>query len=213
MPPGCHRVALDIETIATVDSPDFEDPAHWIPFAIATGYRSPDGEIDVDVLFRDDCTAAAEARLLDEGLDWIAERTPADSREILTYNGNSYDLPILQHRATELSNHEPQVRLPERLDLLLDSTPHTDLIEIMRERRGHWVSLDDALADHGIDAETVEWNGEKVTGADMLDMGLQLIRDDAPDGLRDVVHRYAASDVRPLFRLDDALRAQVVNTD
>lgn len=93
----------------------------------------------------------------------------------------------------------------ERLNILLDTSTHVDLIEKMREREGDWVSLDDALEAYGIDADEPEWMGSKVTGADMPSMGLELLTDRNNTDLRETVRRYAASDVAPLFELHDRL--------
>jgi DNA polymerase elongation subunit (family B) len=201
------RVALDIETIATVDNPDFNDPTHWIPFAVALGYCGCRGNPKVDVLFRRDATLDAEAELLHRTVDWIAARS-GSNRDILTFNGESYDFPILQHRATAISESKPQGSLDERLSLLRSTSTHVDLLDTLRDDRGYRMSLDDALDEYEVEVDAnPTWNGEKVTGAHMPDMGLEILSDRDTRELRDVVRRYAASDVRPLFALDDRLRA------
>ena len=206
------RFALDIETIPVVDDPDFDDPSHWIPFAVALGHRGADmTNPDVDVLFRTESSIEAEAQLMTDTIDWIADRSDGRDREILTYNGESYDIPIIKHRAGEIRNDEPGANICERLKLLLDSSVHVDLILEMREREGHWVSLDDALCQHSIETDDPEFMGDKVTGADMPSMGRELLAnrpDGVNDDLRDAVYRYASSDVAPLFDLHDQLRAE-----
>jgi len=198
------RIALDLETIPLVDEPDFADPSHWTVFAAALGYS--DGEAtEVDVLFRESHTLTAEAALINDAIDWIAERA-GSNRVILTYNGESYDIPVLQHRAERIDDVEPEVNVSERLGLLLDTSQHVDLIEDMRELEGDWVSLDDALDSHDITADTPTWMGEPVTGSDMPSMGLELLTDRDNTELREAVRRYASSDVKPLFELHKELR-------
>lgn len=129
-----NRIALDIEGISTVDDRDFDNPAHWIAFAVALGYSDGD-TTEVDVLFREDSTLQAETALLNDMIGWIAERT-APNRDILTYNGESYDLPIIQHRSRRIDDNNPGENVTQRLGLLLDTSTHIDLIQDMREREG-----------------------------------------------------------------------------
>lgn len=210
--PAPHRFAIDIETISTVDDPDFSDPEHWIPFCVAAGHLAPgDDEPEVEVLFRSDSSIAAERRLLDRTIDWIAERSESsEPLELVTYNGESYDIPILQHRAAEISGSNPGVGVRNRLDLLLYSAEHVDLMQHVVDRRGYHASLDDVLDDHGIECDKPEWLGDKVTGGDMPEFGLELLSDRPDDELRDAVRRYAASDVQPLFDLHRQLRSHKV---
>jgi len=201
------RVALDIETIATTEDPDFNDPSHWIPFAVALGHHSGAmGEPDVNVIFRENNSIKAEARLLNDTIDWIADRCASNELELLTYNGESYDLPIMKHRAREIRSSNPGSNIVERLVLLLKTATHTDLILEMKEREGYWVSLDDALDQHDITADEPTWLGKPVTGADMPEMGLELLSDRPNADLREAVRQYASSDVGPLFELRDRLK-------
>jgi uncharacterized protein YprB with RNaseH-like and TPR domain len=209
------RFALDIETIPLTNDPDFDDPTDWTVFAVALGHQagaSDAGDLDVDVLFRTTDSIEAENRLLHNTLDWIADRTRrGEPRELLTYNGSSYDLPILEDRARRVRRSTPRSNVVERLVLLHDSTDHVDLIQIMRENQGFWISLDNALDMHGIDADESYWSNEKITGADMPSIGRELIANRPPgvnDDLRDAVTKYASSDVAPLFELHDKIRSE-----
>ena len=198
------RFALDIETIARVDDPAFDRPSHWETFAVALGYQpEPAVKPEVEVLFRRDDSVQAEARLYEDVCQWIKDRHPGDEATLVTYNGDGYDLPIIRHRVREAA-HFSREQLAQQLYLIELSTEHDDLIQVMRGRTGRWVSLDDALAMHSIEAEQATWRGEPVTGKDMLEMGQALMTDDVP-GLRAAVETYAESDVRPLFRLHDEL--------
>jgi hypothetical protein len=205
------RIALDIETIPTVADPAFDNPDHWVPFATALGY-SPAGrtDVDVEVFFREDYTLEAEAELLNSSIDWIADRINGDG-ELLTYNGSSYDLPILKHRGRELRRAKPGVNVIERLVLLLDTVNHVDLIELNKDRLGYYKSLEDTLEEFSIEYDEPYWLDKPITGADMPEMGLELIAD-RPDGVNDdlraAVRRYAASDVGPLFELDDCIKRE-----
>lgn len=197
------RVALDIETISTVSDPDFSEPSHWTPFAVAVGHSSPSSPISIDVHFREDGSLRAEADLLHEVIDWAASQCSQEDRTIITYNGTSYDLPILEYRARVLDDELGET-LSQRLDVLLDTATHHDLMEEMVEREGYHVSLDDALDEFGIETDEPHWMDKPVEGSDMPSFGLELIAD-RPDGvntdLREVTRRYAASDVEPLFDL------------
>ena len=204
--PDKQRFALDIETISTTEDPDFNTPEHWIPFAVVVGHLNDSrSEPEVEVIFREDSSIRAEARMLNETIDWIADRCDSKNRELLTYNGESYDIPILKHRAREIRSVEPGLNIVERLVLLLETATHTDLILKMKDRNGYWTSLDDALDEFDIDADSPEWMGRKVTGADMPSMGLELMSDRPNADLRRAVTRYAASDVGPFFELHDCL--------
>ena len=200
------HIALDIETIPLKTDPDFDDPSHWTVFAVALGHKPPDSDFVVDVLFRDNTHFDAEQDLIERMIDWIAEHTHGKQRRILTYNGESYDLPILKHRAYVLDDEVPDSNLAERLYMMLETSLHTDLIQDIKQEKGYYVSLDDALDEFSIDADEPKWMGKPVAGEDMPSMGLEIISGRANDGLRETVKRYAASDVEPLFRLYEELQ-------
>lgn len=199
-------VALDIETIPLCKDPDFDDPSNWTVFAVALGHKAPEADVVVDVLFRDNPHFTAERELLNDVIDWVADRTNGEARTLVTYNGESYDFPILRHRAYVLDEEIASSNLAERLYLMLETSMHIDLIQEVKERKGYFVSLDDSLSEHGIEADEPTWMGSKVTGADMPSMGLELISGRANEDLRDTVRRYAASDVEPLFELHGELQ-------
>ena len=201
------NIALDIETIPLETDPDFNDPSHWTVFAIALGHKPPDSDFVVDVLFRDNTHFDAERDLIERMIDWIAEHTHGKQRRILTYNGESYDIPILKHRATVLDDEIADSNVAERLYMMLETSLHTDLIQDIKQQKGYYVSLDDALDEFSIEADEPKWMGPKVTGADMPSMGLELLFERANDELRETVKRYAASDVGPLFRLYEELQS------
>lgn len=203
------RIALDIETIPLVDSPSFDNPDHWTIFAIATGFESARStESDVEVFFREDSTLEAEADLINETIDWIAAKCDSDSRTLITYNGEGYDLPILRHRATILDDSVPGASITQRLFFLLNTSQHADLIQDVKEIEGYYRSLDDTLKKYNIDSDDPTWMDKEVTGEDMPSFGLELLSDEPNEELRDVTYRYAASDVKPLFKLYEEIRGE-----
>lgn len=199
-------VALDIETIPLEKDPDFNSPEDWSVFAVALGHKEPGSDVVVDVLFRDSAHFEAERDLIERMIDWVADRTNGEARTLITYNGESYDFPILQHRAYVLDDESPNSNVEERLYLMLETSIHTDLIQLVKDKKGYYVSLEDSLEEFEIPYDEPEWLGSTVTGADMPSMGLELISGRANYELRETVRRYAASDVQPLFELHNELR-------
>jgi DNA polymerase elongation subunit (family B) len=203
------RIALDIETIPLVDNPSFDNPEHWTIFAIATGVESSQStESYVEVFFREDSTLEAEADLINETIDWVATNCDSDSRMLITYNGEGYDLPILRYRATVLDDSVPGTSITQRLYFLLETSDHADLIQDVKEIEGYYRSLDDTLKKYNIESGNPTWMDEEVTGEDMPSFGLKLLSDEPNQKLRDVTYRYAASDVKPLFQLYNELRGE-----
>lgn len=199
------RIALDIETVPVVDDPDFGEPSDWRVFAIVLGHEHTHG-IDVDVLFRRGEGVAVEHELYTRSLDWIETRIGSDeSCEILTYNGSNYDLPILEHRIDRLDN-TLECGLSTRVNRLANRATHTDLLDMVIASQGYRMPIDDLLAMLMIDYDTVRWpDGRKVVGEDMLDVGPDILGGQIDDETLEVARRYAASDVRPLFRAHDVL--------
>lgn len=197
-PPGMPLIALDIETIHIVDNPDFSNPEHWIPFCVAVGFCDRSGSIETDVIFREDGTLDAERQLLLSVADWIEERVSRQGRVLLTYNGRAYDMPVLEHRARKCGVYD-------RLDgtVIDDTLRHTDLMEVMVDKHGSHVSLDAALNEFRIEVndDGAEWLGKELSGADMPDLGLELLSSDPDPELVEAVATYAKSDVEPLFEL------------
>lgn len=200
-------VALDIETINLVPDPDldFQDPTHWTVFCIPLGYRSPDGSIETDVLFRTGPTACDERELIDRTIEWIRSQNPTP-KEIITYNGAAYDIPILKHRAT-VTTRECRGHHPTRSDmqLILDYLNHNDLAQTVKEQAGYNVKLESALDYHDIPTVETTLNGGEIDGSDMPTIGLDIIAGDASDREKQAVREYAESDVEPLFALDSAV--------
>lgn len=201
------RVALDLETIALVDDPSFDNPEHWTIFAVATGFApDPTSEPVVEVFFREDSTLQAEADLINETIDWIAAKCNSGPRILITYNGEGYDLPLLRHRISVIDDSVSEASITQRVNFFLGTSEHADLIQDVKEIEGYYRSLDDTLKKYNIESDSPTWMGKEVTGADMPSFGLELLSDQPNQDLREVTYRYAASDVKPLFELYDELR-------
>ncbi|MFB6083936.1 MAG: ribonuclease H-like domain-containing protein [Halorientalis sp.] len=190
-------VALDLETVPTVKDPDFGDPSHWEIFCIGLAHRSARGNVEAEVLIRETGSLEEEEKILDRMCRWCDLR---GAQKILTYNGKSYDYPILRHRGGG------------RVKELLEQTKHIDLYELVYDRasEGESCSLDAALDRHGIDVGTaVEFEGQQFTGEDMPRVARALWNELVTGERRRKVLRaaewYAMSDVRPLFDLHDTL--------
>jgi hypothetical protein len=198
-------VALDIKAINLVEQSDldFQNSEHWTVFAVSLGHRSEETtDIVTTVLFRQGPSPCDELDLILRTAEWICERKPA---EIITYNGEQYDIPILKHRGS-ISSHECPGSHQAGLSLLFDAVTHTDLFSTLKKENGdEKVSLDDALANHGINAPEVRLNGEYVTGGDMPRLGMRILNGEASTEEYQAVVTYAESDVEPLFALHDSV--------
>lgn len=201
-------VAIDIETINLTPEPDFQNPAAWEPFAIAIAYRSNTGDIDSEVIIKTDRSPCEELRMYDKVVDWIEDRNP---EILMTYNGTSYDIPIMQHRAWhEVRECPDRVETAARLDDLIHELDHKDLMGYVRRNRGYRVSLEQELEDRGIDYEKPRYDGKLVQGSDMPDWGRRITSADTDEeqaALLKVIRRYAESDVVPLFELYDGFNS------
>lgn len=197
-------IAIDIECINLVVEPDlrFDDPSHWTLFCVPIGYRN-NGDIETDVLFRRGSSLCDERRLIDRVLEWIRSRRPA---RIMTYNGESYDLPILRHRSTvttrECRGHHDT---HDNFELVFDAIPHVDVFNAVKDDAGFNVPLESALSYHDITVTETYLAGEEIGGGDMPELGLKILSGTNTYEEIQAVQKYAESDVRPLFELADAV--------
>lgn len=207
-------LALDIETMPTVEDPDFDDPSHWRVLGIALGARAENTDPQSTVLLRRSDTKWSEYMLIERAIEWLQSR---HAWTICTYNGQSYDIPILRHRARETMpiHMEFETSAPSRLDRALDAATHRDLFCEVRNRRpenARWLSLEDACHEYDIDISSTRYEREIVTGADIPRIGAKILdvttdSKEEEQALRD----YASEDVRPLLELADALDEQEVS--
>lgn len=209
-----RQLSLDIETTPCGDRPDFDDPESWHLFAIALGFRS-DGDVETTVFVRQNGTIHAERKLLAQSVNWIRDREPLDV--LLSYNGDDFDLPILEARAEALlKSDRPQEQTLSFALFDALNISHRDLFAELKARCDDdekWPSLDDALADRGIEAASTTLEGSTVTGADMPRIGRDILANESTADARRALVEYASSDVAPLFALADALseeRAEVL---
>lgn len=193
--------AVDIECINLVPEPDLEfgSPDHWTLFCIPTGYKPPGGDIETDVLFRRGPTLVDERELIERFLEWVRARQPA---EIVTYNGEHYDYPILRHRAAVTATESRGAHnTPTNLELVIGNIKHTDLFPIVKENAGFNVPLESALNYHDIPTVETQLDGDVIDGSDMPDLGEKIINGNATPPEVRAVETYAESDVDPLFEL------------
>ena len=216
------RVALDIETIQSVEESelDLTNSNHLELLCIGVGYQpSPGVPVEADVLFRNNSSPAAELDLIDELCDWLETR---DATTLLTYNGE-FDLGHIQARAELAGQAAPQrgETTVKRVEDLFTQLTHNDL-----KRPG--LSLE-AVADvpethwdiYTHDMNPTEWRRNQkelgnfdedrllddpvVSGSDIPYFGQQLLTSTEGStehqALHEMVHRYAISDVEPLFNL------------
>lgn len=206
-------LSLDIETMPTVEDPDFTDPSDWRVLAIALGSRSASSDRQTTVLMRRSDTKWAEYMLIDRAIEWLQAR---NAWTICTYNGKTYDLPILRHRAQETMPIHLQfdTSAPSRLDRALDAATHRDLFrEIRAQQRENapWLSLEDACHKHDIEISSTRYEREVVTGADIPRIGAKILDIETNSKEEEqTLREYASEDVRPLMELADALDEQEV---
>lgn len=190
-------VALDLETVPLVDSPNLSDPSHWEIFAVALAYRPrPGTNIDVSVKILTEAGLNAEKKLLTEMCGWVELRDPDC---IITFNGENYDLPILRERGGG------------RVESLLNQTTHNDVYRHVKDRarENESCSLDAVLDRHDLQNPGVQFEGEIISGEDMPRFA-RAIWGDMVGGERKrellrCVEFYASSDIRPLIELWDRL--------
>ncbi len=189
-----EKLALDIETVNVVPAPDFDDPTDWEVFAIAVATRE-----ESDVFLRREWDPIDERSTIRNALQWIADRNPD---EILTYNGQRYDFPILRHRSQSLG-------VADGWGLIVDNTNHIDLMRLIIDRfdPDPWPSLDDALAIHDIDPDPTVLGGSEITGKQMPELARTEVFPGGCDELiLEAIRDYARKDVIALHPLDDRLR-------
>lgn len=209
-------LALDIESIPTVDNPSFEAPSDWLVFAVALAYRDEDESVVSSVFFRETDSPTAGQLLLEDVFAWMkTEATAGDT--LLTYNGSSFDLPIIreQTHTCDVIEGPPGVpSLTTQWETLLDLLSRRDLfLEVRDQQSEHakWPSLVEACEERGIRTTSPRFDGRVIEGADMPMLGEQILDDTGdPTAARETVRKYATQDVELLFPLADTLDKQEV---
>lgn len=148
--------ALDIETITTVPERDLEptNPDHQELLCIGVGCRSSsDGEIEVDVLFREDASPSGELKALEAAASWFEAR---DIEVLVTFGGAWFDLPVMVGRAERVATTLNEPERAESVRATLESFYHADLSTTKNRVLGEG-SLED-MADHvGSPAPKTRW--------------------------------------------------------
>lgn len=195
-------VAVDIECIPLVSDPDYEfqDPTHWSTFCIPVAHHDDESDsVESAVLVREGATLRDEMQLLEEFVEWVRARSPTT---LITYNGSSYDLPILKHRASTVAHEVPgDHSVGMDVEILCKALDHRDLFTEVKADAGYNVPLESALEFHDINTVETKLNGREITGADMPRLGLRILSGRASENEIRAVNRYAESDVAPLFEL------------
>ena len=202
-----RQTALDIECSPLTDEPQFNDTAgNWDTFAVGLSHKRDDETPpDTTVLVRRDGTERGLRKLLVATANWLRERAPHDA--LLTFNGTTFDLPILEGHIESIEEQDQQ--LADHVRGALDIS-HRDLFEECKARRGpneKWPSLAEALATRGIDSATAKLDGDIVEGSLMPAIGTRILDPEKTLGAheRSALKKYAASDVDPLHELADCL--------
>lgn len=202
-----RQTAIDLEARNLTDPPQFTEPAgKWDVFAIGLSHkRDAETPPDTTVLVRRDGTERGLRKLLTAMANWLRERAPHGA--LVTYNGTSFDLPILEGHIERIEEHDPQ--LGAHVRNTLDIT-HRDLMKEIIDNQPaskRWPSLDKALSTRGIDSATAKLEGDEVTGALMPAIGSRVLDPEKTLGAheRSALKKYASSDVRPLHQLADTL--------
>lgn len=212
--------ALDIETLTTVPESELDlgNSDHVELLCVGLGYQpDPDAPAETTVSFREDRSPESELALIESVCEWIERRDPS---VLLTYKGADFDVEHLRNR-------------PELTGAEMDANPFESLLETVEyhdiDRGGklaHVADVDPTYWDvyeHSLNP--AEWRVEQgksgsavaafeLDGGDVPYFGERYLelRERGETGsveyraLREMLRRYAAGDVRPLFDLFESER-------
>lgn len=220
------RLGLDIETISPTLAddayPDFDDPGDFELLATAVVYEPPAGEPVEDVRWRDGIDAESEAAHAIAVADLIEAVDPA---QVVTYNGDRFDMPILRGRARVASERLGEQTAATRMAGALDGRDHLDLKHAAWDRYGRYSSLEDVLEandlpvrrtlltdyDHGHDlAYRSPADPAYIQSSDIPAIGEAYLRTIAGEAdnvdvavTREMLAEYALGDIEHLLTLAD----------
>lgn len=155
------RVALDIETVSPSlepyeRPPAFDDPQYYELFSVALAHETPDGARETAHLVRENSDPAAELGLVERVTAWLRER---EAETYVTYNGESFDVPILLGRAEAVAAATPTgpSTRADLTGLLTSELGHDDPREEAWASFGEYIRLEEALEAVGIESEPTPW--------------------------------------------------------
>ena len=185
---GHERVAtVDIETTGY-------DPDQSELVAVGIGVHergTPASAVDCRRFYRESPDdEAATIRAAVSALDEL------DADQLVSFNGDEFDLPYLQDRLTALGESPPAVALAE-------ANAHVDLFvprKVRAEARGEpWPGLEACLRSYDIQPATTVWQGEKVDntlfGERLGPRYLDAVATGEPTRLREAIDHYLVSDL------------------
>lgn len=151
--PSGGRLALDIETISPnlsySDYPDFDDPNDFEFLATAMCYEPPEQEDGVaeTILWRDGLDTQSELDHARDVAEVIGSLEPSD---LVTYNGNRFDLWLLLTRAKQGGKQVGDLDVFKRLQVAFDSPNRIDLKHSAWEVYGEYTTLEDTIESQGL---------------------------------------------------------------
>ena len=235
------RLAFDIETIDAEipdgEEFDLENSEHVEMFCICTAYQpEPTRPVEYEVFFREDPSLEAELDVIEDTVAWL-ESKPGQT--LLSYNGDSFDIPHLEGRARIAAETiDDRFDVLERVESFLKGTGSVDLYPRVTNALGKKVQFEEAcehfevavpetpLDDYemGIDPishrPTYKGLEPVFKGCDVPVVGekyLQLAEVGATEThtfqeMHAALEHYATTDVTPLFELADHVPVTEGNT-
>lgn len=227
------RLAFDIETINAERPDtgrfDAQNSEHVEFFCVCVAYQTEPGtRPDHEIIFRHGKGVNAELEVIERTLDYLESKPP---ESVLTYNGDGFDLPHLTGRARIAAETlEDRFDVAQRAEAFVDRVESIDLMpEACAACGDEYTSFEDACEAFGVDVvrtpleaysfdidvvshrPTSKGIDPYVMGCDIPVLGeryLNLTKVGATDHpafqeLHDAIEHYAATDVVPLFELDD----------
>ena len=235
------RLAFDIETvnaeISDDDEFDVKNSEHVEMFCICAAYQpEPARPVEYEVFFREDPSPEAELDVIDETVEWL-ESKPGHT--LLTYNGDSFDIPHLEGRARIAAETiDSRFDVLERVESFLEGTDSVDLYPRATEALGEKVQFEEACARFEIEVPETPLDDYEMgidpiphrptyksiepvfKGCDVPVVGekyLQLAAVGATEThtfqeMHAALEHYATTDVTPLFELADRVPVSEGNT-
>jgi len=225
--PSGGRLALDIETISPdlsySDYPDFEDPNDFEFLATALGYEPP-GEDDIadTILWRDGLDTQSE---LDHARDVAEVILSLEPSDLVTYNGDRFDLWLLLARAKQGGEQIGDLDVFKHLQTAINSPNRIDLKPSAWEVYGEYTTLEDVIENQGLTVRRTLFDDYDhghplsyrpptkppyIEGADVPEIGEAMLKTSAGqeesinvEEMREMLTDYALGDIEHLLALAD----------